>query len=65
MKFFVFFFLEVVNQLEREVDGSDKDSNNNDDNAQNDEINFIPVLNEEIKMLFDRVAAGKASIEGI
>ena len=65
MKFFVFFFLEVVNQLEREVDGSDKDSNNNDDNAQNDGINFIPVLNEEIKMLFDRVAAGKASIEGI
>ncbi|XP_066921722.1 DNA (cytosine-5)-methyltransferase 3B-like isoform X2 [Clytia hemisphaerica] len=57
--------IEVVNQLEREVDGSDKDSNNMDNAHDNDEINFIPVLNEEIKLLFDRVAAGKANIEDL
>ena len=43
------------------------DSSKDDIDSVNENVNnedFIPVLNEEIKLLFDRAAAGKSSIEG-
>lgn len=50
-----------------EFDRDSLDSSKDDNESVNENMNnedFIPVLNEEIKILFDRAAAGKSSIEG-
>jgi len=48
---------------ERFDTSSDDSDGENTRNKSGD--NIIPILNDEVKVLFDRVALGKASLEGI